>query len=163
MKQIIPVFVLFLICFGFSNSFAQDVTVTNVNYTVKPDVIEITYDLSGDYNKEYEIIALLKRETRPDFKFELKTVTGDISEGKYVGTNRKIIWNYKKDFSIDPNVDDYYFEINAEKVSGGISWYYYVGAVVGGAVAVVLTVLKPETTTENPPATQNVTLPPTRP
>ena len=63
-------------------------------------------------------------------------MSGDIGRGIIPGNKHKIIWDYTKEYHIDENVTDYYFEVKAVKISSGIPWYYYIGtAVLGGGTA----------------------------
>lgn len=107
-------------------------------FTVSGDSILVTYDLAANPDDELTVSLTLRMESVPGFRIIPATVSGDIGTGKFGGRNRKIIWLASRDFAIDPNVDDYYFEIHWATVSGGgIPWYYYVGGgtVVAGAAA----------------------------
>lgn len=145
-------FIFFLTC-----SFSQDIS--NIYFEPIQNKVIIYYDLEGDPNLEYEVSLTLKREEFAGFYFVPKSVSGDIGEGKFVGKKRKIIWEVTKDYHIDPEVEDYYFEIKVNPISTGIAWFYYVGAAVlgGGAAAVLL--LGKKQTEENKP----IGAPPARP
>ena len=162
MKVLKYFFLLTAIIFWFNDITAQELSVTNVNYTFVDGKIQISYDLNGEQQKEYEVSAFLRRETVPKFEVELKSAGGDIGKGQFVGKDKVIVWNFENDFNLDYSVEDYYFEIRIDKLGGGIAWYYYVGAAVGGAVGAVLTMMKGDdgggTTT-----TTEVTQPPARP
>ncbi len=162
MKVIKYFFLLAILFFWFNENTAQELSVTNVNYTLTEGKIQISYNLNGEAEKEYEVTAFLKRESVPKFEVELKSAGGDIGKGQFAGKDKVILWNFENDFNLDYDVEDYYFEIRVDKLGGGIAWYYYVGAAVGGAVVAVLTMMKGgddgggTTTTE-------VTQPPARP
>jgi len=143
-----------------SASMAQEIT--NITFEPQQDKIIIYYDLAGDKDEEYEVSVTLRREEYVAFVIVPTNVTGDVGVGKFAGTKRKIIWDVSKDYHIDPEVSDYYFEVKVKTISGGISWYYYViAAVLGGATAAVLVGGGDE---EQPPVTQTpVGAPPVRP
>jgi hypothetical protein len=124
--------------------YPQDAKVSNVDFELIKNEVYIYYDLAGETDTEYEITAVLRRESISGYIFPLRTVRGDVGKGKFVGKKRTIIWDVSKDFHIDEEVTDYYFEVTAEEV-GGIPWYYYVGgAVIAGGVAAVLLINDPQ-------------------
>jgi hypothetical protein len=157
MRSILNFSIFFLLA---SVCFAQEIT--NITFEPQQDKIIIYYDLTGDKDEEYEVSVVLRREEYAAFQLVAKSVTGDVGLGKFAGTKRKVIWDVAKDYHIDPEVTDYYFEVKVKTISGGISWYYYViAAVLGGATAAVLVGGGDE---EQPPVTQNpIGAPPVRP
>ncbi|PIP77476.1 MAG: hypothetical protein COW85_08775 [Ignavibacteria bacterium CG22_combo_CG10-13_8_21_14_all_37_15] len=120
--------------------------------------IQITYEFQGETDKEYEIKVSLKRSSLSTFKYSPVSLSGNVGKGKYANRKNLIIWNLTNKEAETLTDTDYFFEITAIEVKGGIPWYYYVGtAVVGGGAAAVLllkkkTEDKPETTTAMPPA-----------
>jgi len=140
-------------------SFAQEIT--NVYFDPLQDKIIVYYDLAGDKDEDYNVSIVLRREEYSGFQIVPKSVTGDVGEGKFAGKKKKIIWDVTKDYHIDPEITDYYFEVKVKEISGGIAWYYYVlAAVVGGATAAVLI----GGDEEQPPVAQNpIGAPPIRP
>mgnify|MGYP000959725704 FL=1 len=162
MKVLKYFFLLTAIMFWFNDITAQELSVTNVNYTLVDGKIQISYDLNGEQQKEYEVSAFLRRETVPKFEVELKSAGGDIGKGQFAGKDKVIVWNFENDFKLDYSIEDYYFEIRVDKLGGGIAWYYYVGAAVGGAVVAVLTMMKGDDGGGNTTTTE-VTQPPARP
>lgn len=134
MRSILNISIFFLLA---SVCFAQEIT--NVSFEAQQDKIIIYYDLTGDKDQDYEVSLTLRREEYIAFQIAPKSVTGDIGKGKFAGTKRKIVWDVSKDYHIDPEVTDYYFEVKVKEIGGGISWYYYViAAVLGGTTAAVL-------------------------
>lgn len=120
--------------------FPQEAKVTNVSFELKNNNVFIYYDLEGDKDAEYNVSVSLRREEISGYIFVPTNLSGDVGEGKFVGKGRTIIWDVSKDFHIDEEVTDYYFEVTAEK-AGGSSWFYYVGgAVIAGGVAALLLV-----------------------
>lgn len=132
--------------------------IENISFEEYQNKILIYYDLIGEKDDEYEISLVLKREEYSGFIFIPKTVEGDIGKGNYAGRKKKIIWDVSKDYHIDPEVEDFYFEVSATKL-GGIPWYYYVGGTaVAGGLAAILLMKKDEGTTRIP-----IKQPPDRP
>lgn len=141
------------------NGFAQEIT--NVTFEAQQDKIIIYYDLAGDKDQEYEVSLVLRREEYTGFVFIPRSIEGDAGKGKFAGTKRKIVWTAARDYRIDPELDDYYFEVKVKEISGGIPWYYYVGAaVLGGGAAAALLLGKDNETTED---RQPIGPPPVRP
>ena len=123
-----------------SSIFPQETKVTNVSFELKKNNVFIYYDLEGDKDAEYNVSVTLRREEISGYIFVPTNLSGDVGEGKFVGKGRTIIWEVHKDFHIDEEVTDYYFEVKAEK-AGGSTWFYYVGgAVLAGGVAALLLV-----------------------
>lgn len=131
--------VTILLCFISYPIFSQSTEVKNVKFIPRGDEIDILYELVGDPQEEYEIEVFLKVEGDDEFEVTLEHLRGDYGTGKYVGSERKIIWEYLKQFPMGLEGEYYYFLITADKLGGGIPWYYFVGAAaLGGAAAVLL-------------------------
>jgi len=141
--------ILFSLCVGgmglllFSNNlcFSQDVTVTNVSYSMKDSNVVVHYDLAGPTDKSYKIQLVLRRGTRAFFRMYPKTVEGDVGTGAFAGTGREIVWHLYEDVPYGLDGNDYYFEVDAALLGvekgGGASWLYYVGgALIAGGAAV---------------------------
>lgn len=124
--------------------FCQSLTaqqVSNVSFELVDQDINIYYTLSPISSDNFEISVVLMRTSIPSFSYNPPDLSGDYGEGKYAGTNRKIVWHVSDEEMNMFDGDDFYFEVFAEKIekSGGIPWYYYVGtAALGGAAAVLL-------------------------
>lgn len=138
--------------------------VTNVDFEPKQNKIFITYDLDGEKDTEYEIAVVLKREEFSGFIFRPKLLTGDVGDGIRPGKGKEIVWDVTKEYHIDPDVTDFFFEVTASlEKSGGIAWYYYVGAaVLGGGTAAVL-LLGKKSEEETPVTKTPIGTPPGRP
>lgn len=139
-KILLPVCVgsMALLLLGSNLCFSQEITVTNVSYSVKDSNIVVHYDLSGPADKECKVQVILRRETQAFFKMSPKSVTGDVGTGNFFGENRQIVWHLYEDVPYGLDGNDYYFEINATLLGaekGGASWLYYAGGalIVGGA------------------------------
>jgi len=122
--------------------------------------IQISYEFQGDAAKEYEIKVTLKRSSSSTYNYIPAALTGNVGKGKYANKKNLVVWNLTSK-EIETLTDtDYFFEITAIEVKGGIPWYYYVGtAVLGGGAAAVL--LMKKKTEETPAAT--TAMPPARP
>ncbi|MDP3149941.1 MAG: hypothetical protein Q8N83_12500 [Ignavibacteria bacterium] len=122
--------------------------------------IQISYEFQGEADKEYEIKVTLKRSSSSTYNYIPATLSGNVGKGKFANKKNLIVWNLTNKETETLTDTDYYFEITAYEVKGGIPWYYYVGtAVVGGGAAAVLLLKKK---TEDKPATTTA-LPPARP
>jgi len=118
---------------------AQIPTLSNIHFEAKENEVIIYYDLSGDKGDEYEVEIFLRSEVDLLFEMQPINLSGDIGEGYFVGKGRKILWEDTRDLAASLDGDDFYFEINATRLSG-IPWYYYVGgtALVGGVAAILV-------------------------
>lgn len=118
----------------------EDVAVKNVRFEVSGDRILITYDLAAPPEQNYTIRVTLRRKQLPSFEYVLKTVTGDVGEGKFSGSGRRVLWEIFRDYPNGLEGDDYYFHIEATMISRGSNFLYYLGggAAVVGAVAYLL-------------------------
>lgn len=134
------IFIILLILFGGTNIiFSQDVRISNTEYRVNEENIIIIYDLKGDLDETYLIECFLMRETQPNFKHKLRYADGDIGTGKFIGNQKSIRWNYKKEFPLGLTGSDFYFLVTVDEISSGFAWYYYAGAAaLGGAAAAFL-------------------------
>ena len=120
-------------------SFSQTPKVTMVTMEVIGEQIEISYDLIGNPDKKVKIDLVIRRDGNQDFKFKPTRITGDIGKGRFVGENRKIIWDYIAEFTPDPNVYDYFAEVTVKPVK--LTWLYIAGGGIlaaGGATAAIL-------------------------
>jgi hypothetical protein len=130
-----------------------------VSFESKEDKIYIYYTLDANLNDEFEIEVILKRTSVPTFEYRPSDLTGDIGTGKFAGSKKTIIWQVSESEMKMFNGDDFYFEIDAQKIEdgGGIPWYVYVGGLAAGGVAAVIVLLggddEPESTDfASPPA-----------
>ena len=159
--QLKPIVIIGVMIF-YQSLIAQQVT--NVSFELIGQNINIYYSLSPITTDNYEITSILKRTSDPMFSYTPQNLEGDIGEGKFSGTKRKIIWLVSSEEMNMFDGDDFYFEIFANKIieSGGIPWYYYVGtAAVGGGVAAIL--LGGSDSKSTPNETQSFPSPPDRP
>jgi hypothetical protein len=100
----------------------------------------ITYDLAGPKDENYVVRISLRREGDPKFKLDLGSLSGDAGKGQFAGKDRKAMWDQKKDFPTGLTGNDFFFVVDAELDSGGISTWVWIGGgvVVAGLAAVLL-------------------------
>lgn len=120
---------------------SQEISVSNLSYTMQDSNVVVHYDLNGPADKSYKVLLVLKRRSEPYFKMLPKNVIGQVGEGDFAGKDREIVWHLYRDVPNGLEGEDYYFEVTAAMIvpdhGGGIPWFYYVGgALVGGAAAV---------------------------
>lgn len=119
----------------------QTYGITNVEQN--GDLIIITYfhtPVGDEPDAEYDVSVRLTREKDKEFSVPVKEARGDIGDGRYVGSNRRILWAYKKQLPKGLPFDDIEFELTIEKNTGVPAWLYYAGgaAIVAGATAAIL-------------------------
>jgi hypothetical protein len=119
----------------------ENVKVLNVRFEIVGTKIVVRYDLEGEANKDYTVKIILRREHNQSFLHIPKSVAGEIGEGRFAGQNRQVTWDVLKEFPQGLEGDDYYFVIEVEIVSSGISPLWYIGGgvgIVGGVVGYLL-------------------------
>lgn len=156
LKYFIP-----LLTVGLTTILGQ-VKVSNIKTTQTDDEILIEYDLIAEEKEVYDIKLFLMRESVPDFKYPVLVAKGDV--GKIVFTEGKKLIRYPLDNSyvqFNPEIEDFYFQIEVYEISTGMPWYYYaLGGVLTGGVAAVLLLIN-RNSEEEPPVT--IGSPPVRP
>ena len=141
----------------------QSVDVENVRAQVKSEgVIEITYDLVGSADAEYEVQLFLVSGIGGSAQSRrLENASGDVGIVKIIGKGRRITWAMKTEFPNPLPGMEYEFEVTASiRTGGGLGWYVYAGAavLVGGVAALVIKPpAKEETGTQ-----KTIPLPPSR-
>lgn len=102
----------------------------------------VSYDLAGIEGDDYEVEFFLRRKDDPGFRKSFDEVRGDIGDIEFIkGKKQFVVMLRDSEIFRYPN-RDYYFELEVNKLGGGIAWYYYVagGALLGGtAAAIILT------------------------
>jgi hypothetical protein len=142
------------------SALAGDVKIKVENIRVERDGerFVILYDLTGPKDEEYAVRLSLRREGDPKFRMDLSAATGDLGKGAYSGRDRKIVWDQKKEFPDGLTGADFFFVVDAEVSSGGISpWVWIGGGAVAAGLAVVLLGSKKSdgTTSTGPTATSS--------
>lgn len=140
--------IIFMICvvtmasmlLNSESCFSQEISVTNVSYSMRDSDVVVHYDLNGPIDKQYKIQLILRRESQSSFKMLPMDISGDVGTGTFSGQNREIVWHLYEDIPYGLDGNDFYFEVNATLLGaekGGASWLYYAGgALVAGAAAV---------------------------
>lgn len=125
-------------------SVAQEdkIAVTNVRFEVNGELVNLYYDLEGTADRVHKIRLILLRETDSLFLYRPVNLTGDVGTVVFPGRNRRIVWDFTKEFPEGMTGNDFYFVVEAERVpeEGVNPLYYYAGgaAVLGTILLVVL-------------------------
>ncbi len=92
------IFIFIFLVFGSSKSYCQSLKAFNISYRVVDDKIEIFYDLSTNTDS-VNVQVVFKKTSDKTFKYrpKVKYLKGDIGIGRFSGTKKKIIWDYKKE------------------------------------------------------------------
>lgn len=137
---------------------------TNLDWKLEGNIVTVTYDLIGVPEKTYVVAVALLRENDSKFKLVPKSVSGNVGMGKFSGTGRVIVWDYRKDVPQGLPGDGYYFEVVVKEATGnGNVWLYYLlgGVAVAGGGAAYLLVNQQKVT--SPPGSTELPMPPARP
>jgi hypothetical protein len=135
-----------------SNSLAQNETI-NSSFRVVEGIILIDYEIeNGDPDSDYEVSIVLLKRGDVTFKYIPEVLEGDIGEGKFAGKKNTIRWLYTStEEELLSGGEDYYFKVNADKVTGSTTWYYYAGgAVIAGIIALLIIDGETETIADPP-------------
>jgi hypothetical protein len=142
----------------------DDISTTNMKWSLKDNVITINYDLNGSPNDKYHVDIVMKKEHDGSFNVVPKSVEGDIGEGLFSGTNREIRWYFINDYPQGLKGEGYYFEIHVKVVGSENNWMYYaLGAVAVAGGVVALFVGKSSTNPPLSPSNTELPAPPGRP
>ncbi len=115
---------------------------SNVQWTMKDEVIIINYDLNGPPDAKYQVGVVMRKEDDSSFAVIPKTTEGDVGTGFFAGKSREIRWYYRRDFPDGFTGGGYYIEIEVTPAPTSGTWLYYglgAAAVVGGVVVYLLT------------------------
>jgi hypothetical protein len=126
---------------------ADEIRVENVRFEVVGTKVIISYDLVGAADTDCRVLIALKSRSDPSFSYVPDSVTGDVGEGKFVGGDRQVVWDFSREFPGGLKFEGYYFHVDAERVSGGIGTIVWLGgaALVAGGAAAYLLLSKKET------------------
>lgn len=138
--------------------------VSNVSYVMTGLRVVVHYDLSGDPDAKYNVSLFLLKRSDPAFKYSPRELTGDIGLGKYVGKERRIVWNMRNEFPQGLQGGDFYFVVKAKEVEVPhasttlLTWIGTGAAVIAAAVTYVIVVQN-----RGPGAPPSYPVPPGRP
>jgi hypothetical protein len=137
------------------------IKVENIRVEKDDERFVILYDLAGPKDEEYAVRLSLRREGDPKFRMDLSSATGDVGKGSYSGKERRIVWDSKKEFPDGLTGADFFFVVDAEISSGGISPWVWIGggAVAAGLAVVLLGSKKSDGTTSTGPTTASYQFP----
>jgi hypothetical protein len=119
----------------------EQIKAQNVRFQAVGTKIVIRFDVEGPQDRDCTVKLILKREQNQSFAHIPRATAGDIGEGRFVGKDREISWDILKEFPQGLEGDDYYFVVEVELISRGMSPLWYVGgglAIVGGVAAFLL-------------------------
>ena len=83
--------------------------ISDVSFELVDQNINIYYTLSPVSSDDFKITLALKRTSLQSFNYIPEDISGDIGEGKFSGTNRKIVWLVSNDEMNMFDGDDFYF------------------------------------------------------
>ncbi|MGE5680798.1 MAG: hypothetical protein ACM34K_07950 [Bacillota bacterium] len=135
----------------------------DVDFEADEGKVLIHYFLHGDPEKDYLITTQLRKTSDPTFRLIPKGTSGDIGTGKFAARKCTITWNIDKSQQEMLSGEDFYFEVTAQEIKQGSSWYWYAigAAVLGGGAATYLLLSKDK---QNGGSTSdNLAAPPGRP
>jgi len=143
--------IVLLIKFGclISPSFSQQLEVKNVSFESNGKIVQIKYDLLGNYDKKHKVSLYLSNDNGKTFSILPKFIQGDIGKNIKPGKNKQITWHMYKDFPSGLTGDEYVFAVDAE-LQKGRKWPFYVigtGAAAGAAAYYLLQQKKEQTPT----------------
>lgn len=110
--RILFVSLILLILIG--NSYSQSVKVRNVHYRQIDEQIEIFYDLPVN-SDSIQVKLVFRKKSAPKFKYYPRFIEGDVGIGIFSGTNKKIVWDIKKEPSSVFTGSDFYFDVKVKR------------------------------------------------
>jgi len=122
---------------------AEEMTeVRNVRFEVAGQLVYVYYDLIGVATRVHRITLTLHREGDPTYIYRPVNLVGDIGTIVFPGQERRITWDFTKEFPNGLTGNDYYFVVEAGwEGEEGLSPLVWIGggaALVGGVLAIVL-------------------------
>jgi hypothetical protein len=132
--------VIFILIFSIIQCLsAEETVVRNVSFEQENEVIKIHYDLIGKADKNYNVKLFLTLADDSSSRYKPQAISGDIAKVK-PGSDKEIIWAFKREFPEGLETDELAFTITANKVNSRI--YYYLlggGAALLGGIAFIAT------------------------
>ncbi|HPG38814.1 MAG TPA: hypothetical protein PLP19_13940 [bacterium] len=153
MNKNTPLFIaIFLLIILINSIFAQEVQVKNVSFVQQNDVIIISYDLIGNFNKNFSVSLSLSNDNGRTYRIVPKSVHGDIGKNVTPGLQKRIIWSFMQDFPGGLQGDEFVFAVEAELRNNSSKLPFYllgVGA-IGAAGAAVYFITNGDEKSETP-------------
>jgi len=106
---------IIILLFSFSNVLLSQ-NVQNVRADLDGNSVVIIYDLTGDDKQTFKVEL---RSSHNNFNSPLRLVSGDVGENVSPGTNRRVVWEAKKELRVFSG--DVQFEIRAESLFSPLS------------------------------------------
>ncbi len=133
---------LALTVFGPGARASGGVDVLNVKFESTGGLITISYDLQAPADREYAVRITLRRKQNSSYVYTPIALKGDCGEGAFSGSNKKVTWDFFKEFPQGLDGDDFYFTVRVEMLpqKGSNAWLYIGGGAIiaGGAAAAIL-------------------------
>ena len=129
----------------------DEVHVQNIRMTRTASQIVVLYDLIGTCEK-YSVTITLKRKGEALFRYSPKNVSGDCGEEVTSGIDKRIAWDYQREFPMGLPGDDYSVVVEVEVETSGISPFVWIGGGVAlaGAMALLLLTRKRDAVQSSP-------------
>ena len=116
---------------------SPDRLVQNVRFVPSENYVTIKYNLLGPQNATYTVRLILKRTSDSSYVYIPRDVSGDVGSGILAGDNRQIVWGIRDEFPSSFKGDDFYFELDAHKISKGTEMKPWIGVVMAAASAAI--------------------------
>ncbi len=114
----------------------EDGQVLNVRMERTTNQLIVHYDLISSSDKKWLVTLTLRREGIVLFRYSPKTLSGDCGKDVSPGTDKRIVWDYQREFPNGLSGDDYFVVVEANAQGSGLSPLVWVGggvALMGGA------------------------------
>ena len=111
----------------------EDISVKNVRFDVFGGKIVVHYDLTGPTDRSYLVKVTVRRTQLPTYEYSPRTISGDVGQGKFSGSNREITWEILREYPNGIEGSDFYFRVEATLLTPGSNLLYYL---TGGAAAI---------------------------
>ena len=131
--------------------------IVNVWFETKDNNILIHFDLVALKDGKYKTNIILRKESDSTYSYVPKDIEGDIGGGVLAGQDRIITWNPSEEFPQGLEGKDYFFEINAVRMSKSTFSIPWVGiglAALAGTAAIwyASSLSSGDTQQSNPPS-----------
>lgn len=100
---------------------AQSIRATNVHFRIIDEKIEVFYDLPEN-NDSIVVKIAFRKKSAPKFRHYPRFLSGDSGLGVFSGSNKKIVWYYKKEPPSLFTGSDFYFKIQAIRWTGNAGY-----------------------------------------
>ena len=144
--KFINIALLIILSCSISPSFSQQLKVKNVSFESDGKIVQIKYDLNGNYNKKYKISVRLSDDNGMTYSIFPKATKGDVGKNILPGKNKQITWYMYKQFPNGLAGNKFVFAVDAE-LQKGRKWHYYAIGTAGLAGGILYFLTQDEKTT----------------